>query len=208
LNDKAGKKGILVVVSGFSGSGKGALMKMLVEKYDSYALSVSMTTRPPRPGEMDGREYYFVSRERFEETIADGGLIEYAVYADNYYGTPTAYVEREQNTGKDVVLEIETQGALKVKERFPEALLLFVVPPSIAELKRRIAKRGTESSEDIEKRLRWARAETEKIEHYDYIVVNDDLDKCVEYLHSLIKTAYSTPGRNRDFIAELRADLS
>jgi guanylate kinase len=208
LSSKGGKKGILVVVSGFSGAGKGALMKELVARYDSYALSVSMTTRLPRPGEADGREYYFVSRERFEETIAAGGLIEYATYADNYYGTPSEYVEREQKAGKDVILEIETQGALKVKERFPEALLLFVVPPSIAELKRRIAKRGTESGEDIEKRLRWARTETDSIERYDYIIINDDLDKCVEYLHSIIQAAYSAPGRNKEFIGQLRADLT
>jgi guanylate kinase len=208
LSNQDGKKGILVVVSGFSGAGKGALMKKLVARYDRYALSVSMTTRPPRLGEADGREYYFVSRERFEETIAAGGLIEYATYADNYYGTPSEYVEREQNTGKDVILEIETQGALKVKERFPEALLLFVVPPSIDELRRRIAKRGTESSEDIEKRLRWARKEADSIERYDYIVINDDLDECVEYLHSIITAARSAPGHNREFIEQLRADLS
>jgi guanylate kinase len=208
LNNKGGKKGLLVVVSGYSGAGKGALMKELVARYENYALSVSMTTRAPRPGEADGREYYFVTRERFEETIAAGGLIEYAVYADNYYGTPIEYVEREQNAGKDVILEIETQGALKVKERFPESLLLFVVPPSIAELKRRLKERGTESGEDIAKRLNWARKETDRIEQYDYIVINDDLDKCVEYLHSIIQAACATPGRNREFVAQLRADLS
>ena len=118
------RKGILIVVSGFSGAGKGTLMKQLVHVYDNYALSISMTTRSPRPGEVEGREYFFVSRETFEETIAKDGLVEYACYCDNYYGTPKEYVERQLDQGKDVILEIEIQGALKVKEKFPTALLL------------------------------------------------------------------------------------
>mgnify|MGYP000832717263 CR=1 FL=1 len=123
-------KGILIVVSGFSGSGKGTIMKRLLEKYDNYALSVSATTRSPRPGEEDGREYFFRTVEEFEKMIAKDELIEYAKYVDNYYGTPRAYVEEQLQSGKDVILEIEIQGALKVKEKFPETLLLFVTPPS------------------------------------------------------------------------------
>ena len=134
-------KGILIVVSGFSGAGKGTLMKKLLETYDNYALSVSMTTRSPREGESDGVEYFFSTKEVFEKEIESGGLIEYARYCDHYYGTPKAYVEEQLLLGKDVILEIEIQGALKIKNRFPEALLLFVTPPSIAELERRLTSR-------------------------------------------------------------------
>lgn len=201
-------KGILVVVSGFSGAGKGTLMKKLVSEYDNYALSVSMTTRKPREGEADGREYFFVSHEKFEDTIAAGGLIEYAKYVDNYYGTPADYVTKELDAGKDVILEIEIQGALKVKEKYPLALLLFVMPPSIEELIRRLKKRGTETGENIGKRLKRAGEEAQGIEHYDYIIINDDLDKCVIRLNQIISAAHSAPERNREFIRKLRNDLA
>ncbi len=152
-------KGILIVVSGFSGAGKGTLMKQLVRTYDNYALSVSMTTRSPRAGEEEGKEYFFVSKEVFEEKISQEGLIEYASYCDNYYGTPRDYVEKQLEKGKDVILEIEIQGALKVKEKFPTALLMFVMPPGAAELKKRLEGRGTESPEVIQKRLKRATEE-------------------------------------------------
>ena len=132
------EKGILIVVSGFSGSGKGTIMKELLKQYDNYALSISATTRNPRPGEEDGREYFFKTVEDFEKMIAKEELIEYARYVDNYYGTPRAYVEEQLEAGKDVILEIEIQGALKVKENFPDTLLLFVTPPSAEELKSRL----------------------------------------------------------------------
>ena len=182
--------GILIVVSGFSGAGKGTLMKQLVHAYDNYALSVSMTTRKPRPGEQEGREYFFVTREEFEEKIEQNGLVEYAQYCDNYYGTPREYVEKQLEKGKDVILEIEIQGALKVKKAFPTALLLFVMPPSAGELKKRLEGRGTESREVIQKRLRRASEEADGIENYDYIVINDKLDECVEQMHSLIQAAH------------------
>ena len=138
-------KGILIVLSGFSGSGKGTIMKELMKKYsDQYALSISATTRSPRPGETDGVEYFFRTKEQFEKMIADDELIEYAKYVDNYYGTPKAYVEEQLAAGKDVILEIEIQGALKVKEKFPDTLLMFVTPPSAEELKNRLVGRGTE----------------------------------------------------------------
>lgn len=121
-------KGILMVISGFSGAGKGTLVKKLLSEYDNYALSISMTTRGPREGEQDGREYFFRTREQFEENIAKNGFIEYAQYCGNYYGTPKAYVEEQMQAGKDVILEIEIQGAMKIKEQFPESLLLFVIP--------------------------------------------------------------------------------
>ena len=170
---KMRRKGILIVVSGFSGVGKGTLMKQLVHSYDNYALSVSMTTRQPRPGESDGKEYFFVSREVFEKTIAENGLIEYANYCGNYYGTPKEYVEKQLEKGKDVILEIEIQGALKVREQFPTALLLFVMPPSAQELKKRLEGRGTETKEVIDKRLKRATEEAEGIENYDFIVNMD-----------------------------------
>lgn len=201
------RKGILIVVSGFSGVGKGTLMKQLVQSYDNYALSVSMTTRQPRPGETDGKEYFFVSRESFERKIEEKGLIEYAAYCGNYYGTPKEYVEKQLEMGKDVILEIEIQGALKVKEQFPTALLLFVMPPSAQELKRRLEGRGTETPEVIEKRLKRAFEESSGIENYDFIVINDVLEECVKEMHGLILAAHETPDRNMEFISNMRKEL-
>ena len=141
------KEGILIVVSGFSGAGKGTIMKALLERYDNYALSISATTRNPRPGEEEGKAYFFKTTEEFEKMIAKDDLIEYAMYVGNYYGTPKAYVEEQLCAGKDVILEIEIQGALKVKEKFPNTLLLFVTPPSAEELRKRLEGRGTETQE-------------------------------------------------------------
>lgn len=201
-------KGILTVVSGFSGAGKGTLMKNLVDQYDNYALSISMTTRLPREGEKDGREYFFVSKETFEEKVRQEGLIEYACYCDNYYGTPKEYVETQLEMGKDVLLEIEIQGALKIKKRFPETLLLFVMPPSAKELENRLTGRGTETPEVVSKRLRRAVLEAQGIENYDYIVINDDLEMCTQELHSIIRTAHKSVGRNEEFIENMRQELN
>ena len=163
------QRGILIVVSGFSGAGKGTLMKELMKRYEeTYALSVSATTRNPREGEVDGREYFFKTTEEFEKMIAKEELIEYARYVENYYGTPRTYVEQQLEAGKDVILEIEIQGALKVKERFPDTLLLFVTPPSAKELRRRLVGRGTETMEVIESRL--ARA-VEESEYMDSMII-------------------------------------
>lgn len=200
-------KGILVVVSGFSGAGKGTLMKQLVRTYDTYALSVSMTTRAPRPGETDGKEYFFVSQEAFEEKIRGNGLIEYARYCDHYYGTPREYVEKQLQSGRDVILEIEIQGAQKIREQFPSALLLFVTPPSIRELRRRLSGRGTETEEVIAARLARAQAEAEGIGQYDYLVINDDLDVCVKEMHMLIQGAHRATNRNKELIETIRAQL-
>jgi len=201
------QKGILVVVSGFSGAGKGTLMKALLNKYHNYALSISATTRNPREGEVDGREYFFVTREKFEGMIADDQLIEYAQYVNNYYGTPKDYVFRQMEEGKDVILEIEIQGALKVKERFPETLLLFVLPPSAEELRRRLIGRGTETMEVIEARLRRASEEAEGMDSYDYILVNDQLDVCVEEMHQLIQAQHSKVSNNMEFIGQMKEEL-
>ena len=200
-------KGILTVVSGFAGTGKGTLMKRLVSDYDCYALSVSMTTRQPRPGEENGREYFFVTKEEFEQKIEQEGLIEHACYVGNYYGTPRDYVEKMLADGKDVILEIEIQGALKVKERFPETLLIFVMPPSAEELRSRLIGRGTETMEVIDKRMSRAAEEAQGIEKYDYIVVNDDLDRCTKELHHIIASAHCRPVHNQEFIEQIREDL-
>jgi len=200
-------RGILIVVSGFSGAGKGTLMKELLKTYDNYALSVSMTTRKPRPGEEEGKSYFFVDKDTFEETIAKDGLIEYASYCGNYYGTPREYVEACLDNGRDVILEIEIQGALKVKEKFPEALLLFIMPPSAEELKRRLEGRGTESEEVICQRIARAAEEAEDIENYDYIIINDKLDDCVKEMHSIISASRRNPKRNKELIADMRSEL-
>lgn len=200
-------KGILIVLSGFSGAGKGTLMKKLMETYDNYALSISMTTRAPRPGEQDGREYFFSTREVFEEKIAQNGLIEYAEYCGNYYGTPRDYVETQLEAGRDVILEIEIQGMRKVKQMFPQMLPLFVTPPSAAELERRLRGRGTETEEVIRKRLCTAVTEAEGIEDYEYIVINDDLDACVKEIHSIVQAAKRVPARNAEFINHIRDEL-
>lgn len=200
-------KGILIVISGFSGAGKGTLVKALLKKYNNYALSVSMTTRKPREGERDGVEYFFTDKEHFEETIRQNGLIEYAQYCGNYYGTPRAYVEQHIQAGNNVILEIEIQGALKIQEQFPESLLIFITPPSAEELKRRLVSRGTESEDVVARRLARATEESEGIEAYDYIVVNDDLETCVEEVHQLVEASRRAPVRRKAFIKEIRNEL-
>ena len=200
-------KGILVVVSGFSGSGKGTVMKRLMEKYDNYALSVSVTTRNPRPGEKDGEAYFFRTKEEFEQLIREDGLIEYAQYVENYYGTPRKYVEEQLSAGKDVILEIEIQGAMKIKEQFPESLLLFVTPPSAEELQKRLVGRGTETADVIAQRLARAYEESEGMDAYDYIVVNDDLDECAAAVQKYVEAAKNVPSRRVEFITEIREEL-
>lgn len=201
-------KGILIVLSGFSGAGKGTLVKELMKTYDNYALSISMTTRKPRDGEVHGREYFFTERESFEEKIAQNGLIEYAEYCGNYYGTPRDYVEEMLAAGRDVLLEIEIQGMHKVKKMFPDMLTLFVTPPSIAELEKRLRGRGTETEEVIRKRLARAAEEAKGMEDYEYLVVNDDLQECVEEIHSIVKAAKRASRRNTEFINNIRGELN
>lgn len=200
-------KGILAVISGFSGAGKGTLMKRLMEKYDNYALSVSVTTRPPREGEREGREYFFRTREQFEELIARDRLIEYARYVDNYYGTPKDYVQEQLDRGKDVVLEIEIQGALKVKEKLPDTLLLFVTAPSAGELKRRLEDRGTETPEMIQSRLERACEEAEGIPGYDYLLINEDLEECVDIMHGMIQSEHYRTNRRLGFVRDIAREL-
>lgn len=201
------RKGILVVVSGFSGVGKGTLMKLLIERYSQYALSISATTRMPREGETDGREYFFKSREEFERLIENDQLIEYASYCDNYYGTPREYVESQMAAGRDVILEIEIQGALKVREQYPDALLLFVMPPDAKTLEQRLRGRGSEAEEVIRKRLARAVEEAEYASEYEYMIINDDLEQSVEKVHRLIESQHNKINRNLDFVEEIRSEL-
>lgn len=201
------QKGVLAVVSGFSGAGKGTIMKALLEKYDNYALSISATTRDPRPGEADGREYFFMTEEQFEELIAKDQLIEHARYVNHYYGTPKAYVESRMAEGKDVILEIEIQGALNVKKKYPEAVLVFIVPPTAGELKKRLIGRGTETEDVIEKRLKRAFEESEGMDSYDYILVNDTVDKCVEDLHGLIQSQHLRTCGSGELICQMKKEL-
>ena len=201
------KRGILIVVSGFSGAGKGTLMKRLLETYDNYALSVSATTRSPRPGETDGKEYFFQTVDEFEKMIAQDELIEYAKYVNNYYGTPKDYVMRQLEAGKDVILEIEIQGALKVREKYPDTLLLFVTPPSAKELKERLVGRGTETMDVIESRMKRAVEESEGVEAYDYLIINDDLETCVKEMHHVIQSEHNKVSRCNAMIEQIRKEL-
>lgn len=202
------KKGILVVVSGFSGAGKGTIMKQLLEEYPNrYALSISATTRKPRSGESHGKEYFFVSKEEFEDMIGKEALIEYAQYVGNYYGTPKEYVYQQLEKGRDVILEIEIQGALKVKEKYPDTLLMFISPPDAGELKSRLVNRGTEDEAAINSRLNRAWQEAQGVENYDYFVINDNLEECVQEVHSIIQNEHARVARNHAVIEHIRAEL-
>lgn len=201
------KKGILTVVSGFSGSGKGTVMKALKEKYNSYAVSISATTRSPRTEDVEGKTYFFKTVEEFQQMIANGELIEYAKYVDNYYGTPKAYVLDQLEKGNDVILEIETQGALKVKKDMPDTVLVFMTPPSAEELRKRLIGRGTDTMDVIEKRLSTANEEAAVMDQYDYILVNENVDECVDTLHELIQHEKRRTSRNADFICDIREQL-
>ena len=201
------ERGILIVVSGFSGAGKGTIMKELINRYDNYALSVSATTRSPREGEADGREYFFKTTREFEKMIAKEELIEYARYVDNYYGTPKAYVVEQLEAGKDVILEIEIQGALKVKEKFPQTLLLFITPPTARELRNRLKGRGTETEDVINGRMDRAKEEAEGMDQYDYLIVNDVLEECVEQVHQIIQGEHRRCCRNKAFIKHMKEEL-
>ncbi|MCR4850882.1 MAG: guanylate kinase [Lachnospiraceae bacterium] len=201
------ERGVLIVVSGFSGAGKGTIVKKIIEENDNYALSISMTTREPREGEKEGVSYFFVSKERFEDAISNGELVEYANYVGNYYGTPKKYVEDMIESGKDVILEIEMQGAMQVKTRFPDAVLVFVTPPNADELKRRLMSRGTESEEVVNKRMKRAYEESAFVDRYDYLLVNDDLDKCVKELHMLIEASHHAPNCSAGLLKSINEQL-
>lgn len=181
------EKGLLIVLSGPSGVGKGTVRKKIFSQPDiAFEYSISMTTRPPRVGEVDGVDYFFKTREEFEELIKQGKLLEYAEFVGNYYGTPIDYVQETLNAGKDVFLEIEVQGARQVREKIPDGLFIFLVPPSLSELKNRIVTRGTESEEVIQNRMTVAREEIEMMSLYDYVVENDRVELAVERIKSIV----------------------
>ena len=207
MEEKMKERGILVIFSGFSGAGKGTVIKGVTEKYDNYALSISATTRQPRQGEENGREYYFKTVDEFEQMIKEDKLIEYAKYVDNYYGTPREYVENKLSEGYDVVLEIELQGAMKVKEKMKDAVLIFLTPPSAEELKRRLTGRGTENEDVINLRLDRASTEAQYMDKYDYILVNDQLDKCIEDFHEIVQTEHKKVNRNMKFIDKIKKEV-
>jgi len=202
------KKGILVVLSGFSGSGKGTIMKELMDRYsDQYALSISVTTREPRFCEQDGRDYFFKNRAEFESMIQHKELIEYAEYVGNYYGTPCNYVQEQLSLGKDVILEIETQGGHSVKEKFPDTLLIFVAPPTAAELHERLTARQTETVDVINGRFKQAIEECDSINDYDYLIINDCLNEAVERVHQIISNEHYRISRNANKINVLKTEL-
>ncbi len=201
------RQGILIVVSGFSGAGKGTIMRELMRRYGQYALSVSATTRAPRTGETEGKDYFFKTREAFEQMIRDGELIEYACYVNHYYGTPKTYVEEMLAQGRDVILEIEIQGARKIRQQFPEAVLLFVTTKGAQTLRERLAGRGTETPEAIAQRLERAVQESEGIEEYDYLVVNDELETCVEEIHAVIESEHRRIRYHMELVNKVREEL-
>ncbi len=180
------KRGKLYVISGPSGVGKGTLVSKLLDMRDDVVLSISATTRSPRPGEVDGKNYFFLTKDEFKNLIDADGLIEWAEYAGNFYGTPLDFVEEQLSAGTNVILEIEVQGAFQVKEKLPDATLIFIEPPSMDELERRIIGRGTESEDVIESRMRTARVEMEHKMEYDIAVMNDDVDSAVARLSECI----------------------
>ncbi len=201
------EKGIIVIISGFSGAGKGTVMKKLLSEYDDYALSISATTRAPRPGEAEGREYFFKAVDEFKEMINKDELIEYAQFVGNYYGTPKAYVEQKLNEGKDVILEIDLQGAMIIKEKMPDVTLVFITPPSASELKNRLVGRGTEDMDTINARLKQAVHESAFMDKYDYLLINDDLDTCVSDLRKIIEVEHDSVKRNIKKINNIREDI-
>ncbi len=200
-------KGKLVVISGFSGAGKGTIVKQLIERY-GYSLSVSATTRAPREGEVDGKDYYFKTTDEFLSLVDYNGLIEWTKYVDNYYGTPRKFVEDELAAGKTVILEIEVKGAANIKAQYPDAVLLFLTTKDVETLRGRLRKRGTETDEVIEKRIKRAAEESELMDNYDYIVVNDDLEECIDTVHSIIISDYYKTENMTEFIKTIREDLA
>ncbi|MGL4800459.1 MAG: guanylate kinase [Cellulosilyticaceae bacterium] len=195
-------EGLKIILSGPSGSGKGTIVKELL-KDEQFVVSISATTRNPREGEVHGTHYFFKSKEEFESMIAKAELLEYACFCDNYYGTPKDFVDQTILTGKEVILEIEVQGALQVKSVYPDAIFVFIMPPTMAELRSRLIGRNTETPEVIEKRLMRATDELKLFKEYDYIVINDDLDLAVEQIKHIVNAEKSKSYRYKNYIQEM-----
>jgi len=188
-------EGLLLIISGPSGSGKGTVTKKLMPD-DDFALSISMTTRPPRPEEVDGVDYIFCSKDEFEKTRDSGGLLEHATFSGHFYGTPVSYVQQKIAQGKTVVLEIEVVGALQVKEKYNDATLVFLMPPTFGELRQRLLTRGTEDEDEIDRRNRRAKDEMQELPKYDYLVINDDIDKALEDIRLIVNAEKMKPARS------------
>ncbi|HLQ40819.1 MAG TPA: guanylate kinase [Tetragenococcus sp.] len=202
------ERGLLIVLSGPSGVGKGTVRKAIFESEDNdFQYSISMTTRKQRIGEIEGQDYFFRTREEFEQMIQSGQMLEYAEYVGNYYGTPLPYVEKTLSEGKDVFLEIEVQGALQVKEKVPDGVFIFLTPPDLTELRSRITGRGTDSEEIIDQRMKVARDEIEMMSLYDYAVVNDEVNKAVDRIKHIITSEHfrveRVIGKYRKMLEEL-----
>ena len=203
------RKGTLIVISGFSGVGKGSIVKHITQTYEDYEVSISCTTRPPRENEVDGREYYFITREEFLKRREENGFIESAEYCGNLYGSPRPFVEKKLSEGKRVILEIEIQGAMNIRRQYPDAILLFIMPPSADELIARLTGRATETAEQIRHRVERASEEAEGIEDYDYIFVNDIIAECAERIHELVvKLEEAKTTHNKEFIADIRGQIN
>ena len=199
------EKGILIIISGPSGAGKGTVVNELI-KNDMYSLSISATTRQPRQNEKNGIHYFFKTKEEFEKMIEDKKLLEYASFCENYYGTPVDYVNEQIDKNKTVILEIEVQGALQVKEIFPEAVLIFLTPPSMEELEKRLIGRGTESQDKIDMRLNRAKEEFDIIDKYDYIIINETVQKAVDDINCIVKSEKMKAQRNLELKNKLKGD--
>lgn len=196
-------EGLLVVISGPSGVGKGTVCRALLETSDKLVMSVSKTTRPPREGEVDGVNYHFVSREEFFESVEAGDFLEYACVYDEYYGTPRAEAEKLRQSGLDVILEIDIQGAKKVREVCPDGVFIFLVPPSVEELRRRIKSRGSETPESLQRRMNAVESELRQAFFYDYLVVNDDVNKARDRLAAIIAAEKQKVARNKELITAM-----
>lgn len=196
------KEGLKMVISGPSGSGKGTIVKELI-KSENFKLSVSATTRAPREGEENGVHYFFKTKEEFEQMIAAGDLLEYAAFCENYYGTPKAFIEECVKAGKDIILEIEVQGAKQIKEIYPDAIFIFVIPPTLTELKKRLIGRNTETKEVIQRRLERAKEELSLYKEYDYIIINDNIEQAAKYIQEIVNTEKLKSHRFEDAISTL-----
>jgi guanylate kinase len=198
------KKGLLIVVSGPAGVGKGTVDNALMAKHPEIRMSVSVTTRAPRPGEIEGVHYFYRTKEEFDRMIEEGAFLEYMhVFGMNYYGTPKAFVESERNKGNHVILEIDVQGAMKVKETCPDAVLVFIAPPSLKILKDRLVGRGTETQESIDVRTATALEELKKLPDYDYMVINDVVDEAVADMEAILSAELNRTARNTALITKL-----
>ncbi len=184
---KTKKQGLLIVISAPSGAGKGTIISKMLEKNNNLWLSVSATSRKMRTNDIEGKTYYFYTKEEFQNKISENYFLEYAMYADNYYGTPKKYIQEHLDNGEDVILEIEIQGAMQIKKLIPEALFIFIMPPSLKELKKRLVNRGTDTTEIILERFKIAYKEMNEVTKYNYVVINDEIDNAVDKILSIIK---------------------